>query len=77
MEEENGGGISSENVQERKSVPRTAVIGSLLDWRLYNVVVLGICFMLIFSAFQTTSMAAVSLVSIYIMVLCTKFIQLY
>ena len=32
------------------------------DWRLFNVVVLGLSFMLVFTAFQTCSMVEVSII---------------
>ena len=57
--EEGGVGLSDENAHENESVARPKVVGGAFDWRLYNVVILGVCFMLIFSAFQTASMAAV------------------
>ena len=53
--------MADENTAEDSSSERIPLVNRREgDWKLYNIIILGICFMLIFSAFQTTSMAAVS-----------------
>ncbi len=47
---------STENGEQREKLPSQR----RFDWRLYNVFIVGLAFMLIFGAFQTSANAAVS-----------------